>query len=590
MRFILEYYLNESLDKSWDNSMDPLLKSIIETVGSSATVLSSDEALTPYLRGTEGFDTLYNKKRYLFAVIQPNNTQIINDIVNLANTISINNKPSFVLYPICSGRNWGYNTSQPAAIISRAIILDLSKLNNISLNKALGLVTIEPGVTQAQLSQFLISDGDEYMVPVTGAGPDCAIMSNALERGYGITPHQEHFSAVTSLKGIWGNGTPYRSAVSELDQSDGDLVDKTFKWGLGPYMDGLFTQSNFGIVTEMTLRLAYRRKGFISFFIQVKNDEQLEALTPLIHQTLRDYEGIVGSINLMDKRRVISMFADNPNGPDAHITLSDENITVATEHLDTPAWTLVGSLYGTEAIVNVAKKEIIQLFKHTPCKMLFSDSLLIKLGNNVINKLPNLLLKLSSRLSIAKAQIHSFNKGKEIMLGRPNRVALKLAYWRNKNTITAHSTNDEPLLSPGKDGCGLLWYAPLVPMNAAAMRKYVNFIREICPKHNIEPFITFTNLRYDCIDSTIPIVFDLTNPKAIEDAHHCLKELVSEGLKLGFVPYRLNIDQQQWLLDGTTPFWQMVNQLKSVLDPNDIISSGRYHPKKNKLMAVDEAC
>lgn len=576
-------------DKSWDNSMDPLLKSIIETVGSAASVLSSDEALAPYLRGTEGFDQLYNKKRHLLAVIRPNNTHVIHDIVNLANTLSSKNKPSFVLYPICSGRNWGYNTSQPAAIISHAIILDLSSLNNITLNKSLGLVTIEPGVTQAQLSQFLINDGDEFMVPVTGAGPDCAIMSNALERGYGITPHQDHFSAVTALKGIWGNGTPYQSAVSELDRSGEDKVDKTFKWGVGPYMDGLFTQSNFGIVTEMTLRLAYRRKGFISFFIQAKNDEQLEVLTPLIHQTLRDYEGIVGSINLMDKRRVISMFADNPNGPDAHITLSDENITVATEHLDTPAWTLVGSLYGTEAIVKLAKKEITQLFKHTHCKMLFSDSFLIKLGNSVINKLPVFLTKTSNRLSIAKAQIDSFNKGKEIMLGRPNRVALKLAYWRNKNTIATQTSNAEPPLSPAKDGCGLLWYAPLVPMNAIAMRKYVDFIRDICPKHNIEPFITFTNLRYDCIDSTIPIVFDLTNPKAVSDAHNCLNELVKEGLKLGFVPYRLNIDQQKWLLDGATPFWQVVNQLKSVLDPNNIISRGRYNPQDLALLAVKEA-
>ncbi|MCL1127338.1 FAD-binding protein [Shewanella surugensis] len=568
--------------------MDPLLKCLIETVGSSAQVLSTKKELAPYLRGTEGFDKLANKKRHLFAVIQPNNTQIIDDIVSLANTLSLKNNSSFVLYPICSGRNWGYNTSQPAAIIPHAVILDLSTLSHIKLNKSLGLVTIEPGVTQAQLSQFLIAAGDEFMVPVTGAGPDCAIMSNALERGYGITPNQEHFSAVTALKGIWGNGTSYRSAVNELDQSGTDLVDKTFKWGIGPYMDGLFTQSNFGIVTEMTLRLAYRRKGFIAFFIQVKSDDQLEAVVPLIHQTLRDYEGIVGSINLMDKRRVISMFADNPNGPDAHITLSDENIVAATEKMDTPAWTLVGSLYGTEAIVNTAKKEIIQIFKQTPCKMLFSDSLLIKLGDKLLNKLPHFVINLSSALSIAKAQIHSFNKGKEIMLGRPNPVALKLAYWRNKNTMVAHSLSNDAPLSPGKDGCGLLWYAPLVPMNTVAMRKYVNFIREICPKHNIEPFITFTNLRYDCIDSTIPIVFDLSNPKAVSDAHDCLKELVNEGLKLGFVPYRLNIDQQHWLLDGTTPFWRVVDQLKSVLDPNDIISRGRYNPKERILLEVNK--
>ncbi|WP_299496967.1 FAD-dependent oxidoreductase [uncultured Shewanella sp.] len=569
--------------------MDPLLENIIEAVGNAASVLSTNEALTPYLRGTEGLDKLYNKKRLLFAVIKPHNTQVIQDIVDLANTLSSQNQPSFVLYPICSGRNWGYNTSQPAAILSHAIILDLSDLNHISLDSELGLVTIQPGVTQGQLNEFIKTNGDNFMVPVTGAGPDCAIMSNALERGYGITPYQDHFNAVTALKGLWGNGTPYCSAITELDQSGKDKVDKTFKWGLGPYMDGLFTQSNFGIVTEMTLRLAYRRKGFTSFFIQVRNDTQLETIVPLIQQTLRDYEGIVGSINLMDKRRVMSMFANNPNGADAHVTLSDEDIAQATHKLGTPAWTIVGSLYGTEAIVKIAKKEIKQIFTKTPCKIIFSNSPLIKLGNHIFNKIPYFLIKNSTRLSTIKAQLLSFNKGKAIMLGRPNRVALKLAYWRNQSSEDMLLTNKESLLSPAKDGCGLLWYAPLVPMNPTSMRQYVDLIRDICPKHNIEPFITFTNLRYDCIDSTIPIVFDLTNPKAVSDAHNCLKELTKEGAKLGFVPYRLNIDQQKWLLDGATPFWQVVNQLKSVLDPNNIISLGRYNPKDPALLIVNKA-
>ena len=55
--------------------------------------------------------------------------------------------------------------------------------------------------------------------------------------------------------------------------------------------------------------------------------------------------------------------------------------------------------------------------------------------------------------------------------------------------------------------------------------------------------------------------------------------LVEEGLKKGFVPYRLNVDQQQWLLNKDSDFWQTVNQLKSSLDPNNILSQGRYNPR-----------
>jgi 4-cresol dehydrogenase (hydroxylating) len=160
------------------------------------------------------------------------------------------------------------------------------------------------------------------------------------------------------------------------------------------------------------------------------------------------------------------------------------------------------------------------------------------------------------------------------MLGKPNQVALKSAYWRHKETEVLDKNN----LSPGQNGCGLLWYSPLVVMKAEKMREFVTLVREICPKFNIEPFITFTNLKHDCVDSTIPIVFDLNNPQAVTDAHNCLRELVKEGLKIGFVPYRLNIDQQQWLLNKDSDFWQTVNKIKKSLDPNNILSQGRYNP------------
>jgi 4-cresol dehydrogenase (hydroxylating) len=161
------------------------------------------------------------------------------------------------------------------------------------------------------------------------------------------------------------------------------------------------------------------------------------------------------------------------------------------------------------------------------------------------------------------------------MLGKPNKVALKLAYWRHKKSDSFDKNN----LSPSQDGCGLLWYAPLIPMKINKMREYVEFIRETCPQFNIEPFITFTNLKHDCVDSTIPIVFDLSNPQAVYDAHNCLNTLVENGLKKGFVPYRLNIDQQQSILNKDTSFWQTVNILKVSLDPNNILSQGRYNPR-----------
>ncbi|NQY65854.1 MAG: FAD-binding protein [Alteromonadaceae bacterium] len=555
--------------------MNKLHSQISNAISNQSTLFTDIEKCSPYLQGTEGFDALNDKKRRIDAVVIPGNTDDIKALIELANVVSKNEELRFSIHPISSGRNWGYGTSQPPTANVKTVLLDLSDLNKIEFDEELGLVTLQPGVTQQQLSDYLIKLGDKYMVPVTGAGPDCSIVGNAIERGYGITHYTDHFGAVTAIKGLWGNGTQYQSALFELDKSKDKFVDKTYKWGVGPYLDGLFTQSNFGIVTEMTIRLAARKPAFSSFYIKLELDELLEAAIPLIQRVLRDYEGIVSSINLMDKRRVLSMIADNPIDNNQHQNMSDNQVQMQAENLKTPSWTIVGSIYGSKNIVKVTKKEIKSIFKQISNQTIFSDDPIISIANKVINFLPEGLLNRVAMLKKVKLQLDSLHKAKEIMQGKPNRLALKLAYWRHEKGANSF---EGKVLSPGKDKCGLLWYAPLVLMKANAMREYVEFVRKTCPLFNIEPFITFTNLRHDCVDSTIPIVFDLSNPAVVKESHNCLKKLVTEGLKLGYVPYRLNIEQQQWLLDKESDFWQTVNQIKSVLDPNNILSPGRYNP------------
>lgn len=268
------------------------------------------------------------------------------------------------------------------------------------------------------------------------------------------------------------------------------------------------------------------------------------------------------------------MLVDNPNGSDQHKVMSDDDVKKLAKKHDIPYWTIVGSIYGSKGVVKVAQKEISTIFKTLPSKQIFSNSLLVRFGKFAIAKLPEFMFKLLSPMHMIREQLKSFELGNEIMLGKPNKVALKLPYWRHNNTDILASSD----LSPGKDNCGLLWYAPLMPMKPYSMKEFTQLVREVCPKYHIEPFITFTNLKHDCVDSTIPIVFDRENPQAVEDAHNCLKELVTKGLKKGFVPYRLNIDQQQELLDKNSDFWQTTAQLKAVLDPNKVLSPGRYNP------------
>jgi 4-cresol dehydrogenase (hydroxylating) len=527
-----------------------------------ATIIDKQSATQRY------GNTTFSEKVQIDAAIVVLHEDVIKTILTLANELM------FHLYPISSGQNWGYGSVQNTPLSHPKVVLDLGQLKKITpASEELGLITIQPGVTQQDLYDYLQSNHWPFMVPVTGAGPSCSILSNALERGYGITPRTDHFAAVNALKAYLPHPdlcqTLYQSAVSGLDGSGKDFIDKTFKWGLGPYIDGLFTQSNFAIVTEITIRLAPLPKHFSAFYLQVFDAENFQDAVAFIRNLLMDYEGIVGSINLMDRSRLVSMVADNPNGNEQHQNMTAEQISSIAKQKRIPQWLIVGSMYGTKSVVNSTKRELNQRGKKLGT-INFSDSWLMS-SARFIAKLP---LPKFAALDTIKDQLRSLDEGIEIMLGKPNQVALPLAYWRNPHVRPDKTT----ALLPDKDKCGLLWYAPLIQMDPEVLSDFVNFIRRTTPKYGIEPLVTFTNLRHDCIDSTVPLVFDLTNKAAVKLAHQCLEELFTEGCKQGFVPYRINTEQQSQL-NKDDIFWQTTRLLKNAVDPNNIISPLRYNPE-----------
>ena len=549
--------MNSTTDQSVVAAIASLLQ---QTLSTDSQVLSSEADLAVYKRNCEG--SLASPG----CAVKIGNKQDIVKVLTLAGDHKNTGIP-FSVHPISTGRNWGYASAR--ANDANAVILDLSKLNRITCDdKTLGIFTVEPGVTQQDLRDYLDLHQLKYMVPVTGAGPGCSILGNALERGYGITPYTDHFAAVNSIRGFLADGTAIRSAVAELDESTDDFIDKTYKYGLGPYLDGLWTQSNLAVVTEISLRLKADPEAFSAFYLQFASEHEFEQAQQIVFTILQKLEGVVGSVNIMDQRRVTAMMAPNPNGPAAHKVMTDQQLARLAKDYDIPAWTIAGTLYGQKSVVKAARAEIKRFAAGHCSKKIFSDSGLIKLGRLLMQLLPDTIL------SKQRKMLGSLDGGIEIMRGFPNQVALPVAYWRNPGCQPLKSR----ALNPAVDGCGLLWYAPLVPMKSDAMRCFISHVRAVCPKYGIEPMITFTSLKHDTVDSTIPIVFNLADSNAVAQAQACLDELVSEGLKQGWVPYRLNLAQQASLLKADQPFWQISNKIKQALDPDNIISPGRYQP------------
>lgn len=496
-------------------------------------------------------------KRSVPAVLRPKNREEIAELLRVAQRWEV------PVYPVSTGNNWGYGSANP--VEDDCVILDLGGLDRIlDFDPEMGVVTVEPGVTQGALREFLDESEGDYLVPVTGAGPSCSLLGNALERGYGITPITDHFAAVTKITAVLPDGTLYQTPLSELG---GEKVDGLFKWGVGPYLDGLFSQGNFGVVVSMTIALAPAPETVTAFFFSTKDDARLEALVPTVRSVLRTLGGSVVAINLLNDQRMLSMMAPFPTDKAVDGVLPEHEVRKLAKSYSVPAWSGVGAIYASKEVVKAAKRTLKRLLGPVTDRLVFVNRQKIDVARKLAQVLPQ---RLESRVS---GMADTLAGALEIMHGRPNEVALSLAYWRS-----GAAPADGQRKNPARDGCGLIWFAPLVPIRGMDARRYVEMVERICPEYGINPLITLTTINDRCFDSTVPLLFDRSDPDSTARANACYTALWEAGRNEGFLPYRLNIDAMALVHSEELSSARFGRQLKSAIDPKSILAPGRYVP------------
>lgn len=229
------------------------------------------------------------------------------------------------------------------------------------------------------------------------------------------------------------------------------------------------------------------------------------------------------------------------------------------------AWTGLGALYGEYGVVAAARQAIRRILKQAGIKPRFVAPETIAAVARWTARIGGLR---STRLS-RRAQ--SLSAAMALIAGKPSRVALPLAYWQTQTTSPLQAQ-----LNPAADGCGLIWYSPLVPMVSAHIRRYVAMVDDVCARHAIEPLITLTSLSDRCFDSSVPLLFDRCDRETTGRAHACYRALLDAGQAKGFLPYRIGVDAMDWLVRPGQPCWDMIAAIKSAIDPRHIISPGRY--------------
>jgi 4-cresol dehydrogenase (hydroxylating) len=391
-------------------------------------------------------------------------------------------------------------------------------------------------------------------------------VGNTVERGFGHTPYGDHFGNVSGLEVVLANGECIHTGFARYPNAQAAEV---YHWGVGPYFDGIFSQSNLGIVTQMTVWLMPEPDYTQAFFCTIDKDE----LAPLVDalRPLRLNGTIKSAMHIGNADKAVSSITQYPWKETNNTTpLPRDWLAEKSKQSNFGGWNATGALYGTRAEVANARKKLKKAVAHLKSnKLRFLDETTIKLGR--LLKTPYKWftgVDLDQALALA---VPVFN----LKRGIPSNNFLTSTYWRKKQAAPAADQAD-----PHRDRCGLLWLAPIAPMTGEHAKTIETLVEETMLRYGFEPTISMTLLTERCIDSVISISYDRDIEEEEQRALQCHDDLLKQLIDKGYYPYRLSTHAMGQLPRPEAGYCNMFDKIKQAIDPGHILAPGRYEERK----------
>lgn len=539
-------------------AFDDALADLRDIVGVAHVKTAADD-LTLYRRCTIPWQSRCT------AVVTPANADEVRRVVALAA------RRQLPLWPVSRGRNWGYGSAM--ACRDGAIILVLERLNAIrEVNEELAYAVIEPGVTYRQLNAHLKASGSRLWCDTTDGPPDGSVLGNALERGVGLTPYSDHFGNLCGLEVVLADGSVVHTGGGGPDCK----TRHTHKWGTGPYLEGLFSQSNLGVVTKAGIWLMPAPEHVCTFSLALRDEAKLPAAIDA-HRELALRGVLKGGNHIINDLAALAVYTESPEewGKGA---LSTEALNRLRTKYRVPPWNLIGGLYGSRATVREGCRELRRALGRYGTLTILGDrgirgvqrwTRFAKWAQTVpglactTNFITRRLLGTSLPALEAVPHLHG------LIQGVPSDHFVRQAYFKSRKSKPA-------VAEAVRDRCGLAWVAPIVPMTGRDVAEILRICRPLYASHGFDFCMYFLVHNPRSLIALMSVFYDKCDAEESARARNLHDAIGTATQAAGYQQYRTGAATMDRLLDPTPDYARVVGTIKAALDPAGILASGRY--------------
>jgi len=515
-------------------------------------LFTADEDLELY---RDSYSILWDEadERTASAAVAPDNADQVVELVKVANRYRI------PIYPISTGKNLGYGGAAPA--LAGSVVFDLKRMNRIvEIDERHGYVVVEPGVSYFDLYNYIQEKDLKLWIDVPSPGWG-SVMGNALDGGVGVTlaPYRNHFEAQCGIEVVLPNGRMMRTGMGALP---GAKTWQQFKPGFGPRIDGLFKQSNYGVVTKMGFWLMPPPENYTTGVVTVPKFRDIIPLVDIIGR-LEQSKIVRGLWTLSSPTTGTPGFAAHEAGPskpqDPRILaiLNDpggvdmDKLEAAAKSTGLPFWACDFNFYGPKKLIE-AQWDCVR---------------------DALGEIPGAGFKLNEirRLPLPPEELA---KTRDLgPFGIPTLRTFDLG----------------PMFSyEGQDVVGHIFFSPVIPRTGEAAIEAMDVFAAIARKYRLPcPPLQFPTSLFErafLFAVGLPVTRSPTVNAKIRDI---IRELVAVSAERGWGEYR-TAPAFYDLIMGVYSFndhalREFLETIKDAVDPNGIMSPGRYAIRSRHL-------
>ncbi|MGE0632215.1 MAG: FAD-dependent oxidoreductase [Pseudobdellovibrionaceae bacterium] len=477
-------------------------------------------------------------------IIYPENFDELKKLVVLAN------KEKTKLHVVSSGKNWGFGESAARSELPYFIV-NLKRMNRIlEFNKESGYVVLEPGVTYSQLYHYLQKNAPhQFIIDAQGSSMEASVIGNTLERGHGQTPSADHIANACNFEILLGNSKILRTGFGRFEENNLENLDK---WGLGPSYEGLFSQSNFGIVTRATIWLLNKPEATAILQISFGSSTFLE-VTNALHR-LRLQKVIQAGPHFANIYFLLSRIYRLEDLTKDSFLSFEKALEVGKKH-GISEWTSNIVIHGCMSQIQFTQKKVLDALKNS-----FESSRLITdqgFGKNNGIDLPEDQIRFLDQIS-----------------GRLGGTGISRMGWR-KNKPLVDSLYD---LDLEKEEIGVICTPIACPSGGSKLESATRLIQKICEENETEPFMALFVCRDRLIHIHSFLLFNRNNQVEVKKHSECAEKINLGLKKIGLVPHRLGANMSIEDYTPSNASNELINVLKNYFDPNGIFVDSRYVP------------